>query len=53
MPRWLETIVRSVVAGGATGAWAAVVGRTGCSSVLILFGAILIVFAVSSYFRKG
>lgn len=53
MPRWLETCVRSVVAGVVVGVSAAIVNLTGGSSVLIVLAAILIVFGVCGDFRQG
>ncbi|WP_292423587.1 hypothetical protein [Mesorhizobium sp.] len=53
MPRWLEIILRSIVAGGAAGGCAAVVNLTGGPSVLISLAAILIVFGISGDFRQG
>lgn len=53
MPRWLKTILRSVVAGIVVGVSAAVVNLTGGPSVLIVLVAILIVFGVCGDFRQG
>lgn len=53
MPRWLEIIVRSVVAGGTVGVWAAIVNLAGGPSVLVALVAILIVFGVSSDLRQS
>lgn len=47
MPRWLEIIVRSVIAGAVTGAWVVVINLTGGPSVLISLAAIFIVFGVA------
>lgn len=51
MPGWREIILRSIVAGGATSVWAAIVDWTTGPPVLISFGAILIAFGVLGDFR--
>lgn len=53
VPKWLDIILRSIVAGGAVGVWAAIVNLTGGPSVLIVLAAILIAFGVSGEFRHS
>lgn len=51
MPRWLEIVVRSIIAGAVTGAWVVVINLTGGPPVLISLAAILIVFGACGDFR--
>lgn len=53
MPRWLEIILGSVIAGAVTSACAVVINLTGGPAVLISLAAIFMAFGVSGIFRES